>query len=319
MNDSLLELISRSSFSASDFASSVDRLFFAMLAVCGLLSLAVAALITVFCIRYRRGSGRSGQVSVRRRQGLEYFWTAATLAVFLGFFFWGAGIFMQLQRLPDEALIIQGVAKQWMWKFYHAGGQGEINRLHVPAGRPVIVRLASEDVIHSFFVPAFRVKQDVVPGVYTHTWFQAREPGVHRLFCAEYCGTEHSRMHGAVIVMEEEDYAAWLGTQEASLTLAAEGERLFRNLGCSGCHAPASDIHAPDLDGLYGRVVNLNDGSTVEADIAYLRDSILLPEKHVVAGYEPVMPSYSGQVSEEELLKLLNYLQSIGAGAGEAQ
>ncbi len=316
MNEHLLRAVEQSSFTPSDFAEGIDRLFFGMLAVCTLMTLAITVLIVAFCIRYRRGKngdqhrGRTA-MNARNYSWVEYSWTGLPLIIFIGLFIWGATLFMQLQQLPRNALVIDVVAKQWMWKFYHPGGQREINELHIPANRPIIVRLASEDVIHSFFVPSFRIKQDVVPGRYTHTWFNVREPGTYRLFCAEYCGTDHSHMRGVVQVMSAEDYGRWLANQQQSPTLAAAGERLFRQAGCSGCHSKSSMVHAPDLAGLFGRVIHLDDGRRLEADRAYVRDSILLPEKDIVAGYPSVMPSFAGQLSEEDVLKLVTYIESL--------
>src|SRR5207248_93565 len=192
------------------------------------------------------------------------------------------------------------VAKQWMWKVQHPGGQREINELHVPVGRSVRLIMASEDVIHSFFMPALRVKRDVVPGRYQNLWFRAEKTGVFQLLCAEFCGTDHSRMTGRIVVMTAADYESWLSRQDVNDTLASEGAALFRQLGCSGCHLGQGTVRAPPLDGLYGRPVPLHDGTIVVADERYIRDAILLPKSQVAAGYEPVMPSFAGQVSEDD-------------------
>lgn len=316
MDIKLQQAIESAPFSATGFASEVDQLFYFMLAACAVVTLLISALIVLFCIRYRRGRDVDRRIRSRYMGYLEDGWIALPLLSFIGFFLWGANIYLGLQQIPEDSLRIYGIGKQWMWKFYHSGGQREINELHIPAGRPVVVQLVAEDVIHSFFVPHFRIKQDAVPGRYTRIWFEVDEPGVYRLFCAEFCGTDHSRMRGAVHVLSAEAYGRWLDTQAQSRSLAAAGERLFRQFGCSGCHDRASAVHAPDLDNLFGRVVHLADGRSVRADLAYLRDSILLPEQDITAGYEPIMPSFSGQLSEEELLKLLNYIRSLGETAG---
>jgi cytochrome c oxidase subunit 2 len=203
------------------------------------------------------------------------------------------------------------VGKQWMWKAQHPGGQREINELHVPLGQTVRLVLTSQDVIHSFYIPAFRLKHDVVPGQYETFWFKATEPGEFRLQCAEYCGTQHAHMGGKVVVMRPAEYAQWLTNQGSSETLAQQGEALFRKYGCSGCHGANSTVHAPSLAGVYGSLVHLEGGATVVADDRYIRDSILLPRSQIVAGYPPIMPSFAGQIGEDDLLKLVAYIQSL--------
>jgi cytochrome c oxidase subunit 2 len=212
---------------------------------------------------------------------------------------------------PDNALELFVVAKQWMWKLEHTGGQREIDEMHVPRGTPVKLIMTSEDVIHSFFVPAFRLKQDVLPGRYTQMWFTATEAGRFHLFCAEYCGTDHSRMHGDVVVMEPADFARWLEAHRGASDMAARGEALFRDYGCSGCHSANASVHAPDLAGMYGKPVPLSDGSVVVADERYIRDSILLPAKEVAAGYAPIMPSFAGRIGEGDILDLIAYVRSL--------
>lgn len=199
-----------------------------------------------------------------------------------------------------------------MWKVQHPGGQSEIDEVHIPLGKAMRLVLASQDVIHSFFIPAFRVKHDAVPGTYETFWFTANQKGVFKLECSEFCGTEHAHMIGQVVVMEAGDYAHWLTEQGVHESLAQEGEALFRRYGCSGCHGGNSAVHAPSLEGIYGHLVHLQDGSTVVADERYIRDSILLPSKQIVAGYAPIMPSFAGQIGEEDLLKLVAYIQSLG-------
>ena len=218
-----------------------------------------------------------------------------------------------MSKPPANADEIYVVGKQWMWKIQHADGRREINELHIPVGRPVKLVMTSQDVIHDFFVPAFRTKQDVVPGRYTTEWFTPTKPGKYHLFCSQYCGTNHATMGGWIYVMEPEEHARWLAQRHRPMSLAAQGERVFHTLGCSGCHAENSKIHAPLLlNGIYGKPVPLSDGTVVIADDQYLRDSILLPNKQIAAGYEPLMPTYQSQISEEDLTALIAYLKSLG-------
>ena len=218
---------------------------------------------------------------------------------------------------PPGALEMHVVAKQWMWKTQHANGAREIDELHVPIGVPVRLVMTSQDVIHSFFIPAFRMKKDVLPGRYTETWFNATKLGVFHLFCAEFCGTDHSGMTGRIVVMPQDEYGRWQSAQPQGDDLAKEGEVVFRARGCSGCHAEASLVHAPKLRGLYGRSVQLADGRTVIADDAYLRDSMLLPKRDVTAGYEPIMPSYTGILTEGEIQSLTAYIRSLSTAEGD--
>ena len=225
---------------------------------------------------------------------------------------WGALIYLSEARPPADALEIYVVAKQWMWKAEHPTGQAEIDALHVPVGRAVKLTMTSQDVIHSFFVPAFRVKQDVVPGRYTSEWFKPTTPGEYHIFCSQYCGTQHSAMVGRVVVMEPADYERWLNTGRTAESIALTGERLFRERGCSGCHSVNSKFHAPLLEGVFGKSSPLENGEIVPMDERYVRDSILLPGKEIAKGYQNIMPSYAGQLSEEEIMQLIAYLKSIG-------
>jgi cytochrome c oxidase subunit 2 len=296
---------------ASTQASRTDAIFLAMLLLCGTVAVAVFALIVLFAVRYRRGRDVD-RTPPRELRGIEVAWTVTPLLVFFAIFAWAARDFVTLADPPADALPVAVVAKQWMWKLQHRNGRREINELHVPQGEPVVVTMTSEDVIHSFFVPAFRIKQDVLPGRYTRLWFTATRLGEFPLLCSEYCGSEHSQMTGRVVVMTPADYGRWLAAGPAQADMAQYGFALFRQLGCSGCHDARSTIHAPLLDGVYGRTVHLQDGRSVVADANYLRDSILVPDKDVVAGFEPVMPSYAGQVGEEDIQALIAWLQSTG-------
>jgi cytochrome c oxidase subunit 2 len=295
---------------ASDAAHRVDALFFTLLAVTGLVAIAVAALILAFCVRYRRGSSVDRSNPPAGHRMIELAWTLAPLGIFIGFFTWGAIVYAGFYGGTIGAMAVFVVGKQWMWRVQHSNGRREINELHLPAGQRVRLILATEDAIHSFYVPAFRVKQDAVPGRYTELAFTPTRAGTYEMHCTEYCGTDHARMGGRVIVMAPEEFQRWLAQASGEATMAARGFAAFRRLGCSGCHDPRSTVHAPDLAGLYGRIVHLQDGRTVTADEAYLRDSILLPKRDVVAGFAPVMPSYQGQVSEAEILELIAYIKS---------
>ncbi len=301
---------------ASTQAGSTDRIFFVLVALAGLIILFVTALVTIFAIRFRRGSrAKRGELPRIISREFELGWTAATLFVFL-FLFWWAGS-TQLSALvpPKSALEMHVVAKQWMWKTQHANGAREINELHVPIDTPVRLVMTSQDVIHSFFIPAFRLKKDVLPGRYTETWFTPTKLGAFHLFCAEYCGTNHSRMLGRIVVMTQSDYTRWLAAQPEGDDLARSGAALFVAAGCAGCHAPSSRVHAPRFAGIYGREAQLASGKRTVVDDAYIRNSILQPRRDIVAGYEPIMPSFAGILSDGDVMALTSYIRSLAAGA----
>ena len=297
---------------ASQFAGRSDALMLTMVLLCGGAAGALCVLVVAFSVRYRRGA-KVDRTQTRELRGIEVAWSVAPLLIFFTLFAWAARDFATLYDPPADALPITVVARQWMWKLQHRNGRREINELHVPLGEPVVITMTSEDVIHSFFIPAFRIKQDVLPGRYTRLWFTATQLGEFPLFCSEYCGSEHSLMTGRVIVTSPADYGRWLASGPAQPSMAQYGFALFRQLGCSGCHDARSTIHAPLLDGVYGRTVHLNDGRTITADANYLRDSILVPDKDVVAGFAPVMPSFSGQASEDDIQALIAYLESTSS------
>lgn len=291
---------------ASSMSHDVDTLFFYVLGVTGFFALLVFVLIFYFAIRYRRVRNVSPPpvaVSVR----LELLWTAIPLALAVTMFLWGAHVYVRMFDPPADAMEIYVIGKQWMWKIQHPQGRREINELHVPVGRPIKLILSSQDVIHSFYVPAFRLKHDLVPGRYATLWFKPTRVGTYDLFCAEYCGTNHSRMTGRIVVMQPGDYEAWLAGTVPVESPAQAGAVLFRSLGCATCHG----VQAPTMAGLYNRPVLLNNGQTVVADINYLRESILDSTAKIVAGYEPIMPSYRGQLSEEQLIQLIEYIKSL--------
>ncbi|ACS60710.1 cytochrome c oxidase, subunit II (plasmid) [Rhizobium leguminosarum bv. trifolii WSM1325] len=299
---------------SSTYSQQVDIFAIAFSALILAMAGPVFILIIVFAIKYRRGKPANRVHPPKRDLRLELSWSILPSLCLLGFFGWSTALFATRYFPPANALDIDVVAKQWMWKFQHPEGQGEINELHVPVDQPVKLTMASQDVIHSLFVPALRLKQDVVPGRYTVMWFTPDKVGTFRLTCAEFCGTDHSEMGGQIIVTTHAQYSRWLSRFSVDQTLAAAGAALFRSHGCSGCHDPSASVHAPKLDGVYGSPVPLSDGTTVKADDQYIRDSILLPQKQLAAGYPPIMPTFQNILSEEEVLKLVAYIKSIGTG-----
>jgi cytochrome c oxidase subunit 2 len=302
---------------ASSIAGQVDLLFWTLVALSGLITLGVAGVIVYSVFRYRRRPGNEEGAPIRGSLRLEIAWAVVPLGLALVVFAWAARLYLDQAQPPPDALDVYVVAKQWLWKAQHVGGQQEINELHVPVGRPVRLILISQDVIHSFYVPPFRVKADVLPGRYTTLWFEAAAPGRYPLFCAEYCGTSHALMTGAVIALEPDEYERWLAGG-ATFSAAARGRQLFLQFGCNGCHRDDALQRAPSLVGLYGRPVRLQTGETVIADANYLRESVLNPAAKVVEGYQPIMPPFQGRISEEQLIDLIAYLEAIGPPAGGA-
>lgn len=301
---------------ASTVAGQVDAFYLFLVLITTFFSLLVALLVLFFVIKYRKRPDRQA-VQIHGSTLLEIVWTAIPLGISMVIFVWGAVLYYHIENPPRNALEIYGEAKQWMWKFQHPGGQREINTLHVPTGRPVKVTLISQDVIHDFFVPAFRVKQDVLPNRYVTAWFQATEPGSYHLFCAQYCGTNHSAMIGQVVVMKPEDYAEWLASGKAEGSLASMGEKLFQEFGCVTCHRPDSGARGPNLQGLYGRPVRLSDNRVVIADDNYIRESVLSPNAKIVAGFQPIMPTFQGVVSEEGLIQITEYIKHMSQQESE--
>jgi cytochrome c oxidase subunit 2 len=299
---------------ASTTAREVDWLLAFVVAVCGAMGLLVATLLIYFSVRYRR---RPGDVKppppTESLPLLEWFWTIAPLGVFFIMFVWGAIVYVRAYNAPDDATTVYVVAKQWMWKFQHPEGQREINTLHVPVGRPIKLLLTSEDVIHSFFVPAFRVHMDVLPDRYTSVWFQATKQGTYHLFCSQYCGTSHAKMIGTIVAQEPAEYQRWLESR-AEGSLALEGRKIFLQHRCLSCHSADENARAPVLEALYGRRVQLRDGQSVPADEQYLRRSILHPGAQIVAGYQDIMPTFAGQLSEEDVIALVAFIKSLPPG-----
>jgi cytochrome c oxidase subunit 2 len=301
---------------ASTMAGQVDALYVFLVAMSAFFTLLIAASVVYCAVRYRRRSEDEVGGSFHANMLLEVTWTVIPLAIVMFLFFWGARVFFLMVKSPPNALEVTATGKQWMWRFRHPEGQREINTLHVPAGQPVKVELISEDVLHSLYVPAFRTKMDVVPGRYTTLWFEATKPGTYHLFCAEFCGTQHSGMVGSVVVLSPEDYEHWLaGGVQADKPPAAAGADLFASIGCNTCHVEAGGGRAPSMRGLFGTQVQLGNGQAVVADASYLRRSILDPTAQVVAGYQPIMPTYKGQISEESLFDLIAYIKSLGGEA----
>ena len=304
---------------ASIQAGQVDAIYFFMVAVTAFFSLLIAGLVVFFAIRFRRRHRDEVGVAIHGSLALELMWTIIPLFIVLGMFGWGAKVFFDLTRPPAGAMEVFVVGKQWMWKVQHMEGQREINELHVPVGRPVKLIMGSEDVLHSYYIPAFRVKADVIPGRYSTLWFQATTPGRYHLFCAEYCGTRHSGMIGSVIAMEPADYQAWLDGGKAEDSPVAAGQKLFTDLACITCHREDPQGRGPVLTNLFGHEVQLQGGGKVVADDAYIRESIVNPQAKIVSGFQPIMPTFQGLVTEEQLLQLISYVKSLsGAGATQA-
>ena len=301
---------------ASKVAGQVDAFYLFLVLITTFFSLLIAVLILFFIVKYRQSPDRKA-VQIHGSTLLEIVWTVIPLGISMVIFVWGAVLYYHIENPPNNSLEIYGVAKQWMWKFQHPGGQREINSLHVPIGRPVKVTLISQDVIHDFFVPAFRVKQDVLPNRYVYSWFTPTKPGTYHLFCSQYCGTNHSAMIGEVVVMQPEDYAEWLASGKAEGSLASQGEKLFQEFSCTTCHRPDSGARGPNLQGLYGRPVRLTDNRVVVADDNYIRESILSPNAKVVAGFQPIMPTFQGVVSEEGLIQITEYIKHMSQQESE--
>lgn len=297
---------------ASTLASKVDAIYFFALAVSALSSLLIAIFIFFFFVKFRRK--RAGEVGapIHGSMVLELAWSMIPFVVTMFLFGWGAKVFLEARTMPPDAVEYWATGKQWMWKFQHPEGQREINTLHIPIGQKIKLVMTSEDVIHSMFIPAFRVKQDVLPGVYTSLWFEATKTGTYHIFCAEYCGAEHSLMKGSVVVMEPEDYQAWLDGAGPVGAPGDLGQALFEQYICNTCHFEDGSGRGPSLVGIHGTEVQLVDGSTVVRDDTYIRQSIMNPALHVVAGYQQIMPTYQGQISEVGVLQLLSYIKSLG-------
>ena len=300
---------------ASTSAASVDYLYFFMLAVTLFFSVVVATLVVVLAVKYRRRAADDVGANIHGSTALEVIWTAIPLLIAMVMFVWGTSVYFALAKPPAQAMEVYVIGKRWMWKAQHLTGHREINQLHVPVGTPVKLLISSEDVIHSYYIPAFRQKMDAVPGKTTTMWFEASKPGTYQLFCAEYCGTQHSGMIGKVVAMEPREYQRWLAGGAPAGTLTSTGEQQFATLGCATCHAADGKGRGPSLVGIAGKAQAMANGTSVIADEAYLRESILNPTAKMVQGYPPLMPTYQGQISEEGLASLIAYIKSLGASA----
>jgi cytochrome c oxidase subunit 2 len=300
---------------ASTMAGRVDALYFFLIGVSAFFIVLIASLVVYFTFRYRRRQRDEIGRPVTAGYTLEVVWTVIPVLLTMVMFFWAANVYFSMASPPLDTLDVYVVAKQWMFKFQQPGGQREIDELHVPVGRAVRLTMASEDVIHDLYIPAFRIKADIVPGRYTTMWFTATKPGSYHFFCAQYCGTKHSGMTGQVVVMKPADYEAWLAGGSGEGSMASQGEKLFQDLGCITCHQMDGQGRGPSLQGLYGHQVQLTTGQAVTADDAYLRTCILTPGGTGVAGYQPIMPSFQGVVSEDQLLQLIEYIKSLASAA----
>jgi cytochrome c oxidase subunit 2 len=301
---------------ASTMASRVDALYIFLLIVTGMMTLLIFICLVYFAARFRSRPGVRAE-QIEGSTALEVTWSTIPFLIFMVIFAWGAVVYFKERTPPSDSTEVYVVAKQWMWKLEHAEGQREINELHIPVGRDVRMIMTSQDVIHSFFIPAFRIKQDVLPGRYTVAWFRATKPGTYHLFCAEYCGTQHSGMVGSIVVLEPAQYETWMNGGSTG-PLSATGEKIFAELGCSTCHGSDTQGRGPNLHGVFGKPVQLEDGRTVTADENYLRECILDPGTKRVKGFQPIMPTFQGLVSEEQVNALVAYIKSIAAAKGEA-
>lgn len=318
---------------ASEIAGEIDPLFWAITLISVVFSVGIFAALIILVMMYRQGKRADRSNAPTHSNLIEVIWTGIPLVLVMGVFVWTAVVYFKIVNPPADSLDIHVVGKQWMWKLQHPSGRWENNELHVPVGRDIKLTLTSEDVIHAFYVPAFRVKQDAIPGQFTSMWFKATKPGQYHLFCAEFCGMDHSRMIGTVYVMEPAQYEEWLQSGRGNQSAVAEGFALYRRNGCGGCHAAGSMVRAPALEGIFGRPVPVQipppgtapdriasvlkdvPATTVIADARYLHDSILLPDKEVAAGFKPVMPSFKNRLTEVEVLKLVAYIRSLGGAA----
>jgi cytochrome c oxidase subunit 2 len=301
--------------SASTISGRVDDLYFFLIGVSLFFGLLICALIVSFSVRFRRSKNPEA-VQIEGSLKLEVFWTAVPLALSMVMFGWGSKLFFDSARAPEGVMDVYVTAKQWMWKFQHPTGQREIDNLHVPVNTAIRLTMHSEDVIHSFFVPAFRTKRDVVPGRTAMTWFQATKVGEYHLFCAEYCGTKHSGMIGTVHVLEQSEYERWLTGVPAGQTPVEAGKALFSQLRCDTCHSDQSGARGPSLAGRFGQTIKLKGGGTVVFDEDYTRESIVRPAAKVVDGFDPLMPTYEGQVNTEQIVQLIAYIKSLSSPAG---
>lgn len=305
---------------ASTVAGQIDAIYWVLVAISVFFGIVIVAGLAVSAIRYRKGSKASRAGSSSDNLLLEISWSVIPLGIAMAVFAWSSKVYIDMHVAPAGAMQVYVVGKQWMWKIQHPEGNKEINELHVPVGKPVKLVMTSQDVIHSFYVPAFRIKADVLPGRYTTQWFEATKAGEYHLFCAEYCGTSHSGMIGKVVVMEPTEYEDWLAGKRGGDVMSTSGEKLFAQFGCQTCHRTDSGQRGPALDGLWGSLVTLSNGDKVAADADYVRESILNPGAKVVKGYQLLMPTYKAQLTPEQVNELVEYVRVLGGiKTGEKQ
>jgi cytochrome c oxidase subunit 2 len=304
---------------ASNFAAKVDTLCFFLVGVTAFFATLVVTLVVIFAVKFRRKHEHEVGAPVHGALMLELTWTFIPLVVAMVIFAWGASVFFAMSKPPSNAMEIYAIGKRWMWKFQHVTGQREINELHIPTGQPIKILIGSEDVLHSVYIPAFRTKMDAIPGRTTTMWFTPTRPGRYHLFCAEYCGTRHSGMIGSIVVMDPREFEVWLAGGPAATNMAAAGAQLFSDLACVTCHRDDGQGRGPALQGVFGSPVLLQTGQTVTADDAYVRESILNPQAKIVQGYPPLMPTFQGMVSEEQLNQLIAYVKSLAAARPPGQ
>lgn len=300
---------------ASSYAAELDLLFFLLVGLTVVFTVLVGALVIFLAVKYRRGSPADRSRAVDHHTGLELAWSIPPLILGLAVFFWNASLFGRMRTIPDNALEIFVIGKQWMWHLQHPNGVRENNELHVPLGRPIKLTMISQDVIHNFRIPAFRTQRDVIPGTYTQQWFEPTRLGRYRFYCSQFCGTEHSKMTGWVTVMEPEEYERWLANggnvKRPVQTMAQAGGELYEKLQCGNCHEANSTVRGPSLLAIYGKQRALTNGQTVTADHTYLRESLVDPYAKIVKGYEQTMPAYK-DLSEENILQLVEYMKTLG-------
>ena len=301
---------------ASTIAPRVDNLYFFIVAVTAFFAVLVSVVVIVFAVKYRTDDPLAVGSRIHGSIPLELGWSIVPFIIAVVIFAWASDVFFDLVRPPDQTLEVYATGKRWMWKFQHIDGQNEINELHVPVGRAVKVTFTSEDVLHSMYFPSFRVKADAIPGRYSTVWFTASKVGEYHLFCAEYCGTRHSGMVGRVVVMEPAAYQSWLSGTLGTTSLSQRGEQLFNDLACNTCHRSDGTGRGPSLVAKFGKQERLESGATVTVDESYVRESILTPQAKLVLGYKPLMPTFQGLVSEENVLALVEYVKSLQASGG---
>lgn len=294
-------------------AGPVDTLVLVILLLSLAIAVGIAGLIVVFVVKYRRRADAEVPAATGGSHRLEVVFITVPLVLALGVYYYATRLYLKMETPPPNTINVEIVAKQWMWLVQYPQGQQEIDQLHVPVGEPVRLTLISEDVIHDFYVPDFRLHQDVLPGRYTTLWFQADRVGTYHLLCSQYCGLNHASMTGWVYAMAPADYETWLTSGTAFNSPASRGAKLFQQLGCSVCHREDSQSRAPNLEGLYGHPVLLQNGQTVIADDNYIRTKILDPNAQLPVGYQPIMPSFRGRVSEADINDLIAYIKSLGS------